>query len=36
VDAQFSLGTMYRTGEGISEDDAKAVHWHTKVAKLGT
>jgi hypothetical protein len=25
--AQFSLGVMYGTGEGVPEDDAEAVRW---------
>ena len=33
--AQFNLGIMYDSGEGVPEDDAKAVHWWRKAAKQG-
>lgn len=30
--AEFSLGSMYRTGDGITEDSAQAVRWLTAAA----
>ena len=33
--AQYSLGMMYHTGQGIPQDDAKADHWHRKAAEQG-
>ena len=35
VMAQNSLGWMYANGEGVVEDDAKAVHWYRKAAEQG-
>ncbi|KQT01752.1 tetratricopeptide repeat protein [Rhizobium sp. Leaf386] len=33
--AQFSLGYMFRKGEGVSQDDAKAAEWYRKAATQG-
>ena len=33
--AQFSLGVMYATGEGILKDDAEAVRWYRLAAEQG-
>jgi TPR repeat protein len=33
--AKFSLGVMYDTGRGVSQDDAEAVTWYRKVAEQG-
>ena len=33
--AQFWLGMAYDDGEGVPEDDAKAVHWYRQAAKQG-
>jgi TPR repeat protein len=33
--SQFSLGLMFRNGEGIPQDDKQAVYWYTKSAKQG-
>jgi hypothetical protein len=33
---QFNLGVMYARGEGVPEDDAKAVHWYRKAAEQGS
>ena len=33
--AQFNLGVMYATGEGVPKDDAKAVKWYRLVAEQG-
>ena len=33
--AQFNLEDMYANGEGVLEDDAKAVYWNRKAAKKG-
>ena len=35
MDAQFSLGVMYRTGEGVPQDYATAMRWYTKAAEQG-
>ena len=35
AEAQFSLGVMYATGEGIFKDDAEAVRWYRLAAKQG-
>ena len=32
ADAQFNLGSMYRKGEGVPENDAEAVKWYRKAA----
>jgi len=29
ADAQFSLGLMYATGDGVSQDDVRAYVWYT-------
>ena len=34
--AQYSLGNMYRRGEGVPEDDAEAVGLYRLAAKQGT
>ena len=33
--AQFNLGVMYDTGEGVPENDAEAVKWYRKAADQG-
>jgi len=33
--AQFNLGWIYHKGLGVTEDDAKAVHWFLKAAEQG-
>jgi hypothetical protein len=33
--AQFNLGLMYDTGEGVPQDDAEAVRWYRRAADQG-
>ena len=33
--AQFNLGVMYATGDGVPEDDAEAVRWYRLAAEQG-
>ncbi len=33
--AMYGLGHMYRNGEGVEQDYAKAIEWYTKAADLG-
>ena len=33
--AQFNLGVMYDTGEGVPEDNAGAAHWYRQAAEQG-
>ena len=33
--AQFNLGKMYEFGQGVPQDDAKAVEWYRKAAEQG-
>src|SRR5262245_56577587 len=33
--AQCVLGIMYQSGEGVAQDDAKAVWWYRKAAEQG-
>lgn len=35
VEAQYNLGAMYAVGDGIEQDDAKAVVWFQKAADQG-
>ncbi len=35
AEAQFNLGYMYRTGEGVPQDDKTAVEWYTLAAEQG-
>ena len=35
VEAQYDLGFMYASGEGVSEDSRQAVKWFHKAAKQG-
>ena len=35
IDAQFNLACAYEKGEGVSQDDGKAVYWYAKVAGKG-
>ena len=35
IAAQYNLGMMYDIGEGVSEDDSKAVYWWRKAAEQG-
>ena len=35
AEAQFNLGQMYRKGEGVPMDAAKAVEWFQKAAEQG-
>ncbi len=34
-EAQFALGTMYRDGQGVKQDYAKALRWWRKAAAQG-
>jgi TPR repeat protein len=34
-EAQFNLGFMYATGQGVSQDKEIAVNWYRKAAELG-
>ena len=34
--AQFNLGLMYASGEGVPKDDAEAVRWYRLAAEQGT
>ena len=31
--AQFNLGVMYATGQGVTKDEPKAVEWYKKSAE---
>lgn len=33
--AQFNLGLMYATGQGVPKDEQQAVHWYRKAAEQG-
>jgi TPR repeat protein len=33
--AQYNLGVMYIMGQGVPQDEAKAVHWWIKAAEQG-
>ena len=35
ADAQYHLGSMYYSGEGVPHDDEQAVQWYTKAAEQG-
>ncbi|MBT8354072.1 MAG: sel1 repeat family protein [Desulfobacterales bacterium] len=35
INAQFNLGAMYDSGDGVSEDDAEAANWYRKAADQG-
>lgn len=35
VESQYALGKAYDDGEGIVQDDSKAVYWYAKAAKQG-
>ena len=35
ADAQFYLGVMYASGQGVPEDDAEAVKWYRRAAEQG-
>ena len=35
AEAQFNLGVMYHTGEGVTQDYSEAVRWYQKAAKQG-
>ena len=35
ADAQFSLGYMYETGEGVPQDAVEAVAWYRRAAEQG-
>ena len=35
ADAQFNLGVMYDTGEGVPENDVEAVNWYRKATEQG-
>ncbi|MGN5764053.1 tetratricopeptide repeat protein [Acinetobacter calcoaceticus] len=35
VEAQYSLATMYADGDGVEQDNAKAVHWYLMAADQG-
>lgn len=32
AEAQFKLGKMYATGNGVEKDEGKAAEWHRKAA----
>src|SRR3954463_716564 len=34
-EAQYAFGLMYSGGEGVPQDDAKAVKWYRKAAEQG-
>ena len=34
--AQYNLGNMYRTGQGVAKDEVEAVKWYRKAADQGT
>ena len=33
--AQYSLGSIYDEGDGVPEDNTKAIMWYTKAANQG-
>lgn len=33
--SQYNLGVMYALGEGVRQDDQKALEWYTKAANQG-
>ena len=35
ANAQYDLGVMYRTGEGVLQDDTEAVRWYRLAAEQG-
>ena len=35
ADAQYNLGVMYATGEGVPQDEAEAVRWYRLAAEQG-
>ena len=35
AEAQYTLGLMYRKGQGVAQDDADAVKWYRKAAEQG-
>jgi uncharacterized protein len=35
AEAQFNLGRIYYSGEGVSQDDSEAVKWYRKAAEQG-
>ena len=35
AEAQYNLGVMYATGEGVHEDDAEAARWYRRAAEQG-
>jgi TPR repeat protein len=35
ADAQYHLGSMYCSGEGVPHDDEQAIQWYTKAAEQG-
>lgn len=36
ADAQFALGTLYQTGRGVEQSDAKATEWFRRAARHGS
>ena len=36
AEAQFNLGVMYESGQGVPQDDAEAVKWFQKAAEKGS
>ncbi len=34
-EAQYALGHIYRTGDGVPKDAIKAIEWYQKAATLG-
>jgi TPR repeat protein len=35
VNAQYQLGAMYAMGDGVGQNESKAVAWYTKAAENG-
>ena len=36
AEAQFTLGSKYVAGTGVSQNDSEAVKWFSKVSRPGT
>ncbi len=36
VDAQYQLGSAYQMGDGVEQNDLKAIHWMKKAANQGS
>ncbi|MEX9949175.1 tetratricopeptide repeat protein [Providencia rettgeri] len=35
LDAQYEIGTLYDVGEGVEENEEKAIEWYLKAASQG-